>query len=58
MNEHLGIDRHHPDFIRARRQRFVKLLREAKRVLGFSEDERKALIALCKMIERNTTEAK
>jgi hypothetical protein len=57
MNERLGIDRHHPDFVRARRQRFVKLLREAKRVLGFSEEERKAVIELCKMIERNTKEA-
>lgn len=53
-NEQLGIPRTHPDFIRVRRQRFCKLLREAKRILKFSEEERKAVIELCKLIEVNT----
>lgn len=53
-NKQLGIPRTHPDFIKVRRQRFVKLLREAKRVLKFSEEERAAVIELCKLIEKGT----
>jgi hypothetical protein len=54
MNPQLGIPRTHPDFVRVRRERFCKLLREAKRILNFSPEERQAVIELCKMIERNT----
>lgn len=54
MNQQIGIDRNHPDFVKARRLRFCKLLREGKRVLKLAPDERQAVVALCKMIERNT----
>ena len=53
MSERIGVDRHNPEFIKARRARFVKLLREAKRVLNFSEEERRLTIELCKLIEAN-----
>lgn len=36
-----------------RRKRFVKIIREAKRTLKFSPEERKLVIELAKMIERN-----
>jgi hypothetical protein len=53
-NPQLGIPHTHPDFVRVRRERFCKLLREAKRVLKFSPEERRAVVELCEMIERNT----
>lgn len=53
-SERIGVDRNNPDFIKARRLRFCKLLREGKRILKFSDEERAAVIALCKMIEKNS----
>ena len=53
-NEQIGIPRTHPDFIKSRRERFCKLLREAKRTLKFSDEERKAVVELCNLIEKNT----
>lgn len=57
-NEPLGIPKTHPDFIRLRRERFCKLLREGKRILKLSPEERAKVIELCEMIERNKPEAK
>lgn len=54
MSDRIGIPRTHPDFVKVRRARFVKLLREAKRILKLSDEERAAVIELCKLIERNT----
>lgn len=53
-NKQLGIPRTHPEFVKVRRQRFVKLLREAKRILKLSAEERAAVIELCELIERGT----
>lgn len=53
MNEQIGIPRTHPDFVKARRARFAKLLREAKRILKLSPEERAKVIELCKLIEKD-----
>jgi hypothetical protein len=53
-NKQLGIPRTHPDFIKVRRARFVKLLREAKRILKLSEEEQTTIIKLYKLIKKGT----
>ncbi len=52
MVEKLGIPRTHPDFVKARRERFCKLLREAKRILKLSEEEKAAVNELLKVMEK------
>jgi hypothetical protein len=34
MNEKIGIPRTHPDFIKARLERFCKLLKDARKILN------------------------
>lgn len=53
-NEQLGDPKGSTNFARGRRKRFIEILREAKRTLKFSPEERKLVIQLCDLIERNT----
>lgn len=52
--EHPG----HVAWLTSRRARFVKLLREGKRVLKLYDDERKLVIELCELIDRNSAKLK
>lgn len=52
--ERLGIGKEDPRFNLDRRDRLCRILREAKRILKLSEEERSAVIALCAKIEANT----
>jgi len=51
-NSQIGIPRTHPDFIKVRRERFIKLLREAKRILKLSPEEKAKVNELIEMIKR------
>lgn len=50
-------DPNHPEHLTwmiGRRKRFCKILREGKRVVKLSHDEKALVVAACALIEKNT----
>lgn len=54
-NPRIGIPRTHPDFKKARRERFAKLLKDARRILAkdLTEAERDKLAELYRLVKQN-----
>jgi len=46
----------HLEWLKARRKRFVQIIREGKRTLKLLPDERKLIIELANLVEKNSKE--
>ena len=50
-NEEIGMPRSHPDFIKIRKERFIKILKEAIKILKLSDIEKKKVNELIEVLK-------